>query len=137
MRFEVSGHHIWGKWTSTHPEDTPQSVQSHLNGFWKNRYLKLTILGDFEHFLAKKGCKMLVLCIVQSFQSNLFWKQVTWHKRTKDWREDIMSKIRASFVNESRIWLSIVAFQLTILIKGSSKKLFFTSFWYYNNVDHW
>ena len=47
LRFEVSDHHIWGKWTSTHPEDSPQSVQSHLNGFWKNRYLKLTILGIF------------------------------------------------------------------------------------------
>ena len=50
--FEVSEHHIWGKWTSTHPEDTTQSVQSHLNGFWKNRDLKLTIFGDFRHLLA-------------------------------------------------------------------------------------
>ena len=71
-RFEIFGHHIWGKWTSTHPEDTPQSVQSHLNGFWKNRYLKLTILGIFW---LKNAVKMLVLCIVQSFQVNLFWKQ--------------------------------------------------------------
>ena len=65
---------------------------------------------------------MLVLCIVQSFQSNLFWKQVTRHKRPKDWRKDIMGKNIASFDNESRIWLSILAFQLTMVIKGSGKK---------------
>ena len=54
LRFEVSGHDIWGKWTSTHPEDTAQSVQSQLNVSWKNRDLKLTILGNFGHFLARK-----------------------------------------------------------------------------------
>ena len=57
LRFEVSGHHIWGKWTSTHPEDTPQSVQSHLNGLWKNRDLKLTIFCNFGHVLLKKNVR--------------------------------------------------------------------------------
>ena len=54
LRFEVSGHDIWGKRTSTHPEDILQSGQSHLNWFWKNRDMKLTILGIFW---PKKGCQ--------------------------------------------------------------------------------
>ena len=49
----VFGHDIWGKRTSTHPEDILQSVQSHRNWFWKNRDLKLTIFGDFGHFWLK------------------------------------------------------------------------------------
>ena len=59
MRFEVSGHHIWGKWTSNHPENIPQSEQSHLNGFWKNRDLKLTILGIFWPKKAVKKARLL------------------------------------------------------------------------------
>ena len=75
LRFEVSGHDIWGERTSNHTEDNTRSVESHLNASWKNRDLKLPILGDFGHFLAGKYSEnghfmhiteLCIECILQS-----------------------------------------------------------------------
>ena len=116
-------------------QKTPPNPRNHIStGFGKIEMWSWRFLAFFG---LKRRWKMLILCIVQRFQSNLFWRQFTWYKRPKHWGKDIMGKNKASFVNESRIWLSIVAFQHTMVIKGKGKKMFFTSFWYYNNVEHW
>ena len=135
---------FWGIWPSYLGEmDLNPSRRHHpIRAITSQRVLEKSRgkVDDFWRFLAffglKRRWKMLILCIVQRLQSNLFWRQFTWYKRPKHWGKDIMGKNKASFVNESRIWLSIVGFQLTMVIKGSGKKLFFTSFWYYNNVEH-
>ena len=128
-RFQVSGHHILGE-MDFNPSWRHHPIRA-ITSLWVLEKSRSEV-DDFRRFWTFFGLKtlykMIVVCMVQNFQSNLFWKPFMWHKRQKNWRNGIMGKNKVSFVNESRIWLSIVVFQFTLVIKGIGKKLFFKSF---------